>query len=297
MVAAYKDVDNLSLIIQPGDSFFPLVDAIESARQTIKMTIFRMDDPVIREAMKQAVSRGVQVQALVAPESKGWNKRNRKLGSQLAELGIDVAYPAASKRRKERYHNKMIVIDSRRSLLLTFNPTRKNLHYARDFGLSIKDPVIALELERLFDADWQGKELVPQDLPLVISPDNSRLKITQLLNSAVRSIQVMDAKVWDPAVLAILASKSTGGCDVRIIGVVEQCDATRFLDVRHPSRYKLHAKCIVVDGLRMFIGSQNLRRVSLDRRREVGIIIEDEVISRRVEKVFEEDWNQTSASL
>ncbi|MEN3334165.1 MAG: cardiolipin synthase, partial [Blastocatellia bacterium] len=45
---AYRHVNNLSLIIQPGDSFFPIVDAIDSATQSIKMTIFRMDDPIVR---------------------------------------------------------------------------------------------------------------------------------------------------------------------------------------------------------------------------------------------------------
>ncbi|HWN98782.1 MAG TPA: hypothetical protein VNS63_05875, partial [Blastocatellia bacterium] len=76
---AYRKAQNLSLIIQPGDSFFPMVDAIDSAQQEIKMTIFRMDDPIVRDAMSYAVARGVKVQALVAPSSKGWNRKNKKL--------------------------------------------------------------------------------------------------------------------------------------------------------------------------------------------------------------------------
>ena len=57
---AYRQVNNLSLIIQPGDSFFPIVDTIDLAKQTIKMTIFRMDDPIVLSAMQYAVERGVQ---------------------------------------------------------------------------------------------------------------------------------------------------------------------------------------------------------------------------------------------
>jgi len=67
---AYTKVQNLSLIVQPGDSFFPIVDAIDSATTSIKMTIFRMNDPIVREAMTYAVSRGVKVQALVAPDPR-----------------------------------------------------------------------------------------------------------------------------------------------------------------------------------------------------------------------------------
>ena len=52
---AYNKVQNLSLIVQPGDSFFPIVDAIDAAKSNIKMTIFRMNDPIVREAMIYAV--------------------------------------------------------------------------------------------------------------------------------------------------------------------------------------------------------------------------------------------------
>jgi hypothetical protein len=38
---------------------------------------------------------------------------------------------------------------------------------------------------------------------------------------------------------------------------------------------RLHVRAIVRDGRRAFVGSQSLRKVELDERREVGIIIRD----------------------
>ncbi|MGH9826798.1 MAG: hypothetical protein ACREDR_26520, partial [Blastocatellia bacterium] len=67
---AYKQVKNLALIIQPGDSFFPIVDAIDKATRSINMTIFRMDDPIVRTALTNAVGRGVKVRALIELQSK-----------------------------------------------------------------------------------------------------------------------------------------------------------------------------------------------------------------------------------
>lgn len=88
-----------------------------------------------------------------------------------------------------------------------------------------------------------------------------------------------------------LIHKAAAGCDVKIIGrdVLDDKVLPNF-HVKGLSRFKLHAKCIVVDGTWFFVGSQNLRRVSLNRRREVGIIIEDDVMARRIERVFDEDW-------
>ena len=160
----YRQVQNLSLIIQPGDSFFPIVDAIDSATRSIKMTIFRMDDPIVLDALNYAVIRGVKVQALVAPASKGWTKRNKKLGDDLAKLGIEVRMPRVKKEKIKRYHYKIMMIDDTQSLILTFNPTQKNLHYARDFGLLLRDQEITTELNRLFDADWHGQSFTPSDL-------------------------------------------------------------------------------------------------------------------------------------
>jgi len=292
---AYRHVNNLSLIIQPGDSFFPIVDAIDSATQSIKMTIFRMDDPIVRDAMSYAVQRGVKVRALIAPSAKGWNKRNKKLGEDLAKLGIEVRLTRPRHEKLKRYHYKIMMIDEQQSLILTFNPTQKNLHYARDFGLLIKDQEIAQELNRLFDADWQGAAFKPKELPLVISPYNSRKKLLGLLSAAQRSIRIMDAKVEDQEVMGILLRKASRGVDVRVISRDTFYDeVVQNFHVKKLARFKLHAKCIVIDGTYFFVGSQNLRKVSLDHRREVGIIVEDPAMARRIERVFDEDW--TSAT-
>jgi phosphatidylserine/phosphatidylglycerophosphate/cardiolipin synthase-like enzyme len=291
----YRQVQNLSLIIQPGDSFFPLVDAIDSASHTIKMTIFRMNDPIVRDALNYAVARKVKVQALVAMKSKGWTKRNKKLAEELSRLGIEVRVPRSRKEKLKKFHYKFMTIDDSQSLILTFNPTQKNLHYARDFGVLVRDHVITTELNRLFDADWHGTLFRPENLPLVISPYNSRKKLLDLLGSSQNTIRIMDAKIQDQEVLGLLLRKASTGCDVRIISSDSYYDeVVPNFHVRTLARYKLHAKCIVVDSAKFFVGSQNLREVSLDRRREVGIVIEDMAMARRIERVFDEDWASTS---
>jgi len=288
---AYRQVNNLSLIIQPGDSFFPIVDAIDLAKQTIKMTIFRMDDPIVRSAMQYAVERGVKVQALVAPSSKGWNRRNKKLADDLAKLGVEVRVASPGKEKIKRFHYKMMTVDDNLSLILTFNPTQQNLHYARDFGLLIRDQEINTELTRLFDADWNGETFKPGKTPLVISPYNSRKKLLALIGSAKQSIRILDAKVEDQQVMGLLMRKASSGINVSIISRDTYYDeVVPNLHVKKLARFKLHAKCVIVDGERFFVGSQNLRRTSLDRRREVGIIVEDDAMARRIARVFDEDW-------
>jgi phosphatidylserine/phosphatidylglycerophosphate/cardiolipin synthase-like enzyme len=294
MLESYQQVHNLSLIIQPGDSFFPIVGAIDSATRSIKMTIFRMDDPIVKDALRNAVKRGVRVQTLVAIDSKGWIKRNKKLSDELAKLGVEVK-AQRSKEKIKRYHYKMMTVDDSLALILTFNPTQRNLHYARDFGVLLRDREIVAELNRLFDADWEGKKFKPVQSSLVISPYNSREKMIELIRSAQHSIRILDAKIADQQTIGVLLKKAAEGCDIKIISKDTRFEGiSSTLHFRKLARYQLHAKCIVVDGHRFFLGSQNLREVSMDQRREVGIVIEDAVIAQKIARVFDEDWTNAT---
>ena len=42
-----------------------------------------------------------------------------------------------------------------------------------------------------------------------------------------------------------------------------------------------------------FLGSQSLRRIELDERREIGVIVTDGSLAKQMQAVFEEDWAQT----
>src|SRR5262249_31561480 len=61
---------------------------------------------------------------------------------------------------------------------------------------------------------------------------------------------------------------------------------------KYPGR-RLHVRAILRDGREAFVGSQSLRRLELEKRREVGIIVRDERIVARMVDVFEQDWALT----
>jgi cardiolipin synthase A/B len=52
----------------------------------------------------------------------------------------------------------------------------------------------------------------------------------------------------------------------------------------------MHAKLILVDGQRAFVGSQNFSTVSLDANREVGIIVADTAVVAQLASVAQGDW-------
>jgi hypothetical protein len=56
---------------------------------------------------------------------------------------------------------------------------------------------------------------------------------------------------------------------------------------------RLHVRAIIRDGTSAFMGSQSLRKLELDGRREVGVIIRDSRVARQMRGVFDADWAQT----
>ena len=92
--------------------------------------------------------------------------------------------------------------------------------------------------------------------------------------------------------LKILTEKRKKGLDVRVIGKVES--KWDIKSEKYPGK-RLHIRAIIRDGERAFLGSQSLRRVELEKRREVGVIITDENVVNEMLEIFEDDWAQTES--
>jgi phosphatidylserine/phosphatidylglycerophosphate/cardiolipin synthase-like enzyme len=87
--------------------------------------------------------------------------------------------------------------------------------------------------------------------------------------------------------LRLLRERIAAGVEIRVIGKIEKkvgVEACSLPDLR------LHVRAIVRDGASVFIGSQSLRKPELDARREIGLIVNDSRIARKVKNVFEADW-------
>ena len=53
------------------------------------------------------------------------------------------------------------------------------------------------------------------------------------------------------------------------------------------NRASLHAKCVVVDGVKAFIGSANLTEAAQLRNIEIGLVVTGALIADAVERHFE----------
>ncbi len=66
----------MKLLIQPEDGIAPLLEALDKAKKSIRILIFRFDRPEIEKALVAAVERGVSVQAMIAFTNEGEEKNS-----------------------------------------------------------------------------------------------------------------------------------------------------------------------------------------------------------------------------
>jgi phosphatidylserine/phosphatidylglycerophosphate/cardiolipin synthase-like enzyme len=277
---------NLKLITQPDDGLAPLLNALKCAQRAVDIVIFRFDRAELETALEAAVARGVQVRALIAHTNRGGEKNLRKLELKLLAAGVTVARTADD---LPRYHGKLMVVDDE-LYVFGFNYTKLDIEKSRSFGIVTADKHLVKEASALIEADTTRQPYVPGSERLVVSPENSRQVLTDFIRRAGKQLLIYDEQLTDNQIQRLLRDRVKAGVDVRVIGKVE-----KDLDGVHERRLpglRLHVRAIVRDGSDAFVGSQSLRKPELDGRREVGVIVNDTAIAKRIQDVFEDDWRR-----
>jgi cardiolipin synthase len=277
----------VKLIIQPDDGVRPLVQAIKKAAKSIDIVIFRFDRPEIEKALEAAVARGVVVRALIAHTNRGGEKTLRKLETQMLAKGIIVARTADD---LPRYHGKMMTIDDT-LYVFGFNYTKLDIDKSRSFGVMTRDKRLLKEATSLFEADTTRQPYAPMHDRFVVSPETSRARLTAFIKGAKKQLLIYDEKVSDNLIQRLLAERVKAGVEIRIIGKLEK--SIQGIEVRKLTDMRLHVRAMVRDGAAAFVGSQSLRKLELDGRREVGIIVADARMAKKIQTVFESDWAES----
>jgi cardiolipin synthase A/B len=280
----------LNLIIQPEAGLAPVVKTIKRARRTVDLAIFRIDREEIEKALGAAVQRGVRVRVLVAHTNRGGEGRLRKFEQRMLEAGVTVARTGDE---FVRYHGKYMIVDDTLHLF-AFNLTTADTTRSRSFGVSTRDTSAVREALTLFEADCSRQPFGPKRSPLVVSPETARETLSSFVKGAKRQLLIYDVNIQDPAFVKLLKAQAAAGVDVRVIGKFK--NAGDAIGVRPLKSLRLHARGIIRDGTRAFVGSQSLRRPELNQRREVGVVITNGAVARKLRDVFEADWLESATS-
>ena len=178
----------------------------------------------------------------------------------------------------------------------TANLTKSSFESNREHFFYSQDKQFHDSLNQLIDADWVGDDLSTLDLHpnLVVCPRNCRDVIETLLESAEKSIVIQTQYIVDDEIVDILRKKSN---EVEMAIIVADTDDNYDLIsyfwpwvVRALTTRYNHTKMILVDEKYLLLWSMNMSSNSLDKNREIWIILMDTGHISAFEKRFKEDW-------
>lgn len=283
----------IEVAVTPDAGEQPYLDALATAQSSISVEIYEMGYGGILDALEAKASAGVKVR-IIFDQSK--MDVNAKYKTMLDAAGAQTMW---SSTEFTYQHSKTLIVDGKVAVVSTGNYSKSySIMLERNHVATDRDPADLYDLNNLFEADWAGQPLTMPCTRMVISPINSRARITDLINSATQTLTIESMQFADTKVREAVRARVAAGVQVRALiadtGFVStNAAAADYLKSIHvPVKWipHLHTKVIVADGVRGYLGSENLSQTSLDHNREIGLIVTDDSSVAPLRTSFETDW-------
>jgi cardiolipin synthase len=296
---------NLKLYVEPADGVTPVTDAIHNAHQSVWVEIYLLTNTLVMTALEDAANQGLDVRVMLDPSPLGTSAASvQQTLDKLKAAGIktNTANPAF-----QFTHAKFIVLDNNALFLLTANMTAAALGATRkptnrEFLIYDTDTQDVQEAASIFTNDWNRTTPTISAPNLVVSPVNSRTKMLALINSAKETLSIENEEMKDTQVEQALADAASRGVKVQVVLPApdsgdkdSNSDGVSFLkkanvSVREDKKLYIHAKIIIADEQEAYVGSENFSSTSLDKNRELGMLIAEASIIQGLEEAFMTDY-------
>ncbi len=291
--------NNLTLITEPDQGTAPVLSLIHTASTSIDLVMYEMTDKDISNALIAAQKRGVHVRVML---NQGYYGKPEKNINELAyeylqQGGVQVHWTPSS---FALTHQKTLIIDNTKALIMTWNFVPKYYPTARDFGILNTDQNDVTAIEQTFSADWNNQQITsPLADDLVWSP-SSETDMMLIIKNAKKSLDIYNEEINYDQIIQALKDAQARGVSVRIIMTYATADKPIFTDLKNSGvdihtfsgtkKLYIHAKAIIADESYAFIGSENFSFTSLNKNRELGMFINDTRIISSLEHTFAGDW-------
>jgi cardiolipin synthase A/B len=289
-----------ALLIEPAAGFSPVYSLVNGARRSIDVTMYEFADTTAEHDLAAAAKRGVKVQVILDEREKSINSNTF---SYLSSRRVKVVWSSS---RFTYTHQKTLIIDGSKAVIMTANLTSEYYSTSRDFLVIDTNRADVAAITAVFDSDFARRAVRPGDgADLVWSPTDSQDKLLALINGATSSLRIYSEEMGDTTVENALVRAAKRGVDVQVCGENEdgEYDSAYAKLARagiHVSYYSsstgfyIHGKVIEADygtgHARMFVGSENFSRTSLDDNRELGLIISDPAVLSAMARTFAADF-------
>lgn len=301
-------VNGLNVIVEPDAGLDPVVNAIRGAKKSVWLEMYLLTNKTIVSALEEDANDGVDVRVMLEPDPTGVGSTQPKETRDklnAAHVKAQFSDPAFS-----LTHEKGMIIDNSTAYIMTTNFTNAALGAGsgtlnREYDIIDTNASDVQAVAAIFQADWEHSTANFSDSNLVVSPVNSRNDFMTLIESARQTLVIEAEEMKDSSIEQALVSAERRGVKIEVIlpapsGSARDTNQSGIntikdggISVREDHHLYMHAKIIVVDGNEAFVGSENISTQSLDKNRELGLLISDSTVLGTLQQTFQTDWGQS----
>lgn len=280
------------LIIEPEMGRTPLLSAIDSAQHSIDLVMYGFTDKTLLDALIQEKLKGRNLRIILEKNPYKAEDENHATITTLKTHQIPWQGEISP---YQLIHQKTLILDNKKALVMTFNFTHGTFKNQRNFALVIDDAKKINGIKSIFSADWNHIPYVNSSSDIILSPDNSRMQLQSLISRAHEHIRIYAQNINDYKIVGALAKAAKKGVKVEIItsGKMREKQShylTRSgVEIYYHKTLIIHAKVLMIDNDLAVIGSINLTRHSLDENRELAIITHDPMVLKQLTQTFNKD--------
>lgn len=293
-----------------------VVDNINNAKESIDIAIYGYEDvPAISNALKKAVSRGVNIR-FVYDENPDITKTFYKGNDTIKNLSVKSQSDRYSPDGEKLMHNKFWIFDKSKVLTGSMNFSKSGLS-----GYDINDVIIinSPEIAKLYGAEFEqmlngkfhnykskhnlsNKFIIGNsEAEVYFSPqDKSSVRITELINNAKNYIYVPTFLITHKGITNSLINARKRNVDVKII---IDANSTNTRNTKHKllrengillkaENYagKLHSKTMIIDDEYIIMGSMNFSNSGENKNDENIIVIKNSAFAKNYKEFFMYLW-------
>jgi cardiolipin synthase A/B len=291
--------------VQPSDNAAALIAAMRGATKSVHVVMYLLSSDEFINALIDQHKAGRDVKVILNQNFPPGGGDNARAFSRLSAQGVPVVWAPAG---YTYTHAKMLIIDAARIIVMTMNMTFTSASTNREFIATDPDADDVADAEKIFEGDYTNTSTAVTG-KLVLSPRNTslvdaRARLKALIDGARTSVDVEVQSLSDFTLVDALILAHQAGLKVRVVldgkttgNTTSQSDALAKLKqygvpTRLVSSLDIHAKAIVADGARAFIGSQNFTPTGLLNNREVGVVFDGPAEVAKVSTVIGQDFDK-----
>ena len=286
------------IIVMPDAGIHAFLDALNrvppAAGVSIDVNVYELTDHKLMAYLANAAAAGAEVRLILDGHPYD-GEREVKTEYRFCRANSQITCKW-SPSRFTFDHAKYAVLGGRLACIGTANWTYAAFTFNREFIDCTVDPGIVTAAEAVFQADWTGVRAgnIPRQHLLLAPGAQGPLEtfIGQQGQLAIESEELGEIYKLNKLI-------TSHGKSARII---IPCRTMRrhtslvadwqehHVQVRCLEKPYLHAK-LILNGSRAFLGSENLTENSLERNREVGLLLENPGLVKGLWEDFNADWS------